>query len=228
MATIAKSNAGKHLTKIMTKGYMDLHQKAANNAFCIWIAINVPAEIFAGFDNVVYAVPESHSAMCAGKGIGAEMCEKAENIGYSIDLCSYARIDIGNATDNGKDSPTFGLPKPDLLVSNNNNCALLAKWFDVHHRELTVPHFIMDIPFCYEPQKAKDHAYIVTQINDLIRFIENLSGQKFDMNRFAEAVHNTWDASRDWKRFLACARHKPSPIFAQEDPLPEVRKYLRK
>jgi Benzoyl-CoA reductase/2-hydroxyglutaryl-CoA dehydratase subunit, BcrC/BadD/HgdB len=214
MAALKKSQAGKSLTKIMTKGYMDLHQKAAEGAFCVWIAINVPAEIFAGFENIVYAVPESHSAMCAGKGIGAKMCEKAEQIGYSMDLCSYARIDIGNATDGSKDSPTFGLPKPDLLVSNNNNCALLAKWFDVHHREWSIPHFIMDIPFCYEPQKSKDHNYIVRQIHDLIRLIEKLSGQKFDINGFEEAVHNTWHGLREWKRFLSLARYKPSPITA--------------
>jgi len=198
----------------MTDGYMNLHRRAGEGAFCVWIAINVPAEIFSGFENVVYAVPESHSAMCAGKGIGAAMCEKAEKIGYSMDLCSYARIDIGNAADGGKDSPTFGLPKPDLLVSNNNNCALLAKWFDVHHREWSVPHFIMDIPFCYEPQKAGDHDYIVTQIHELIRFIEDASGQAFDVNGFQGAVHHTWNGIRHWKRFLACARHKPSPVTA--------------
>lgn len=209
-----KQKAGKHLSQIMTKGYMNLHQRAASGAFCVWIAINVPAEIFAGFDNVVYAVPESHAAMCAGKGVGSLMCEKAENIGYSMDLCSYARIDIGNSTDGGKDSPTFGLPKPDLLVSNNNNCALLAKWFDVHRRTMDVPHFIMDIPFCYNPQQSKDHAYIVQQMHDLIRLIETLSGQTFHADRFAEAFRHSWEGLREWKRFLKLAEHRPSPITA--------------
>jgi benzoyl-CoA reductase/2-hydroxyglutaryl-CoA dehydratase subunit BcrC/BadD/HgdB len=214
MSEKIKSQAGKHLSAIMTKGYMDLHQRSGAGAFCVWIAINVPAEIFEGFDNVVYAVPESHSAMCAGKGVGVTMCEKAENKGYSQDLCSYARIDIGNATDGGKDSPTFGLPRPHLLVSNNNNCSLLAKWFDVHHRAWNVPHFIMDIPFCYEPQKAKDHRYITRQMRDLIRLIENLSGQTFHPERFHEAVRHTAGGLTEWKRFLKTAEHRPSPVTA--------------
>ncbi|MCG8472298.1 MAG: 2-hydroxyacyl-CoA dehydratase family protein [Desulfobacterales bacterium] len=209
-----KSNAGKHLTGLIGKGYMDLHQRAVDGAFCVWIAINVPAEVFAGFENVVYAVPESHAALCAGKGVGVSMCEKAEAQGYSMDLCSYARIDIGNASDNGKESPTFGLPRPDLLISNNNTCSLITKWFDVHHRTWDVPHFIMDIPFCYEPQKPKDHAYIVGQIKALIRFIEKLSGQSFNMDRYTEAVHHTWSGIREWKRFLASGKHVPSPITA--------------
>ncbi len=214
MAQSTKSRAGRHLSQIMTDGYMELHTRASQGAFCVWIAINVPAEIFAGFENVIYAVPESHSAMCAGKGIGAVMCEKAEKLGYSMDLCSYARIDIGNTTDNGKDSPTFGLPKPDLLVSNNNNCALLAKWFDVHHREWSVPHNVMDIPFCYTPQQEKDHRYIISQIKDLIKLIERLSGQEFDAERFNTAVHHSWRGLKEWKRFLHCARQCPSPITA--------------
>jgi benzoyl-CoA reductase/2-hydroxyglutaryl-CoA dehydratase subunit BcrC/BadD/HgdB len=211
---IKKSAAGKNLSKIMIQSYMDLHQKASAGAFNVWIAINAPGEIFSGFENVVCSVPESHAAMCAGKGLSAKMCEKSENIGYSMDICSYARIDIGNATDGGADSPSFGLPKPDLMVSCNNNCALISKWFDVHHRQWGVPHFILDIPYCYEPQKKQDHDYIVTQYHDLIRLVEKLSGQTFVLNKFTEATQNTFEAMCDWKRFLSTARHKPSPISA--------------
>ncbi len=214
MGAETKTSAGENLSKIMADGYMSLHEKARQGAFCVWIAINVPAEIFAGFENVVYGVPESHSATCAGKGVGAAMCEKAEKIGYSADLCSYARIDIGNATDGGRDSPTFGLPQPDLLVSNNNNCALLAKWFDVHHRQFGVPHFVMDVPFCYEPQQEKDRNYIIDQLHDLIETIQRLSGQPFDARGFHEAVGHTTAGLGHWKRFLQCAKHKPSAITA--------------
>ena len=214
MNTRQKTQAGQHLTQMLTDAYTRLHERASQKAFCVWIAINVPAEIFSGFDHMVYAVPESHAALCAGKGIGDRMCEKAENIGYSPDLCAYARIDIGNASDRGRESPTLGLPKPDLLVSNTNNCALLTKWFDVHHRQWGVPHFILDVPFCYGPQQEKDFRYIVRQIRDLIRYIEKLSGQRFNAEGFDAAVRHSWEGLAQWKRFLALARHRPSPITA--------------
>jgi benzoyl-CoA reductase/2-hydroxyglutaryl-CoA dehydratase subunit BcrC/BadD/HgdB len=158
--------------------YLQLHQKAGQGAFVVWIAIVVPAELFAGFENVVCGVPESHAAMSAGKGVGALQCEKAERAGYSSDLCSYARIDLGTAFDGGKDSPSFGLPRPHLLVSDTNNCSLLAKWFDIHHRMWGVPHFVLDVPFCYETQKPADFSYIMAQFKDLITTIEEMSGQK--------------------------------------------------
>lgn len=214
MASIQKTNSGRNLSRIIGETYMDLHTRASQGAFVVWIAINVPAELFLGFDNVVYAVPESHSALNAGKGVGAIQCEKAEALGYSMDLCSYARIDIGSVSDGGKDSPTFGLPKPNLLVSNTNNCSLLVKWFEVHHREMGVPHFIIDVPFCYEPQKQKDRQYIISQFNDLIRTIETMSGQRFDPDKARAAVANTNAGICYWKKFLSFAEHQPSGITA--------------
>ncbi len=214
MAKKEKTSAGRNLSKVVGDAYMDLHAKAAHGAFVVWIAINVPAELFLGFENVVYGVPESHAALTAAKGVGVLQCEKAEQMGYSMDLCSYARIDIGSVADGGKDSPTFGLPKPDLLVSDNNNCSLLVKWFDVHHRRMGVPHFVIDVPFCYEPQKEKDRKYIIQQFNDLIRTIEEMSGQKFDMDKALSAVSNTSEGVVHWKRFLSFAQQRPSGITA--------------
>lgn len=214
MAETVKTRAGKNLTRVVGDAYMDLHTRAAQGAFVVWIAINVPAELFAGFDNVVYAVPESHAALNAAKGTGVTQCEKAERLGYSPDLCSYARIDIGSAADGGKDSPTFGLPRPHLLVSDTNNCSLLAKWFDAHHRGMEVPHFIIDVPFCYGPQRAEDRRYIVQQLNDLIHLIEAISGQKHDMEKAVAAIARTSQGLVFWKAFLEFARHRPSGITA--------------
>ncbi|MBI4766932.1 MAG: 2-hydroxyacyl-CoA dehydratase [Deltaproteobacteria bacterium] len=196
----------------MADEYLRLHWKAKEGAFVVWMAIVVPAEIFSGFENVVYAVPESHAAMSAGKGLGPMQCQKAENLGYSPDLCSYARIDLGTVFDDGRDSPTQGLPKPDLIVSDNNNCSLLVKWFDIYHREWGTPHFILDVPFCYEPQQEEDYGYILAQYKDLIRLIEHLSGQSFDLERVRRAVENTRESLAQWKRFLQTAAHRPSGL----------------
>ncbi|MGC8604140.1 MAG: 2-hydroxyacyl-CoA dehydratase subunit D, partial [Desulfomonilaceae bacterium] len=144
------------------------------------------------------------------KGVGPLQCEKAEAMGYSMDLCSYARIDIGTSFDGGNNSPTLGLPRPNLLISNNNNCSLLVKWFDVYHREWNIPHFILDVPFCYEPQSVQDFNYIYAQYHDLIRVIETLSGQKFYIERVHEALKNTNEALTHWKRFLNTATFRPA------------------
>ncbi len=219
-----KTRAGKHLSELMRDAYIDLHTRAGAGAFVVWTAIVVPPEIFRGFENVVCCVPESHAALCAGKGVGAEQCLKAEALGYSSDLCSYARIDIGALSDGYAGSPTFGLPAPGLLVSDSNNCSLLVKWFDVHHRTMGAPHFVLDVPFCYGPQREKDLGYILAQLEELIRAVERLSGQGFDEDKFRRAASLTAEAVRQWKRFLSFAGHRPSGItvfdsFVQMAPL---------
>jgi len=219
-----KTRAGKHLSELLINAYMGIHGRAAEGALVVWGAIVVPPELFLGFENVVFCVPESHAALCAGKGVGADQCLKAEALGYSMDLCSYARIDIGCLSDGYKDSPTFGLPRPDLLVSDNNNCSLLVKWFDVHRRAMGVPHFILDVPFCYGPQQEKDLAYILSQFRDLIATVEELTGETFDEDRFRQAALYTAEGVRQWKRFVSFAKHRPSGLtvfdsFVQMAPL---------
>ena len=203
--------SGKNLSQMMSIYYINNHIQAKKGKFVVWIAIVVPVELLKGFDLII-AVPENHAAMCAAKKVGVSQAEKAESEGYSMDLCSYARIDMGTFFDNGKGSPINGLPKPDLLISNNNNCSLLVKWFDVYHREYNIPHFVLDIPFCYEAQKEKDLDYIVNQFHDLINLIEEITGQKFDIDKVREAIRYSNEAIKNWKQFLSFAAHKPSGI----------------
>ena len=214
MTTPKKTKSGKKLTELITKEYINLHQGAHEGKFVVWVAIVVPVEIFQGFNNIVYAVPESHAAMCAAKGASSVLSEKAEEAGYSTDLCSYARIDYGSYLDKGKKSPTMGLPKPDLLISNNNNCSLIAKWFDIYHHELDIPHIVLDIPFCYESQKKDDYHYIINQFKGLIKILEDMTNQKCNMDKIREAVNYTSLASKHWKRYLDFAALHPSGITA--------------
>jgi len=200
------------LRRIMARHYaLASHAKGAMPV--AWVTSGAPVELLRAFG--FYTVyPENHSALCGARKLGPEISAEAEARGYSQDLCSYARIDLGTAFDGGKDSPTFGLPRPHLLVSNNNNCSLLVKWFDVYRREWGTPHITLDVPFAYGPQRPKDLEYIVRQFRDLISAIEKMSGQPFDINRVREAVGHTREANRQWKRFLATAARRPSPITA--------------
>lgn len=213
MSNRLNKRADDNLKQLMGGYYQGNHVEASRGKPVVWIAIMVPVELLRGFDLVV-CFPEAHAAMCAGKGVGAQQAEKAELKGYSMDLCSYARVDLGTYFDNGQGSPSMGLPRPDLLISNNNNCSLLVKWFDVYHREMNIPHFVLDIPFCYDSQKEKDLEYILTQFHDLIKTIENMTGQKFDVEKTRQAVHYSNEALKHWKRFYAFAARRPSAITA--------------
>ncbi|HME54497.1 MAG TPA: 2-hydroxyacyl-CoA dehydratase family protein [Candidatus Lokiarchaeia archaeon] len=214
VTTRKKSRASKHLSELVNQSYLVMHDEAKKGAFVIWAAICVPTELFKGFDNVTVAIPENHGAMSAAKNAGVPLAEQAEALGYSMDICSYARIDLGVELTSARASPAGGLPKPDLLVSDTNNCSLLVKWFDVYHRLWGVPHFIIDVPYCYEPQQEKDTAFIVDQFKDLILLVESMTDQKFNVEKVKQVLCRTNDALHAWKEVMALAARRPSPVTA--------------
>jgi benzoyl-CoA reductase/2-hydroxyglutaryl-CoA dehydratase subunit BcrC/BadD/HgdB len=51
--------------------------------------------------DIIPVYPENHGAMIGASKMGVDLCEKAEQMGYSRDLCSYAMADIACAPING-------------------------------------------------------------------------------------------------------------------------------
>ena len=116
--------------------------------------------------DVIPVYPENHGAMIGATKMGVELCEKAEDMGYSRDLCSYARSDIACATVNG--GPIGGLPKPDFLVCCNNICGTVLKWYEVQARYFNVPLFIFDTPFIHTEFSAEAKKYVQRQTDEYI------------------------------------------------------------
>lgn len=212
--TPGKNPVAESLSALMRRHYASLHAARKEGKLVVWAAICVPVELFAGFNTVVVAIPENHAAMSAAKGAGVRLAEQAEALGFSMDLCSYARIDIGTELGDPSASPSGGLPRPDLLVSDTNNCSLLVKWFDVYHRAWGVPHVTIDVPFCYVPQEARDRDYIVAQFHDLIALLERMTGETFDPSQVVRALRESSETLRAWKAFLSRAATRPSPVTA--------------
>jgi benzoyl-CoA reductase/2-hydroxyglutaryl-CoA dehydratase subunit BcrC/BadD/HgdB len=131
------------MKEIMTHYYIDAKTAGQNNKKVAWITSGGPVEPLIAMD-VIPVYPENHGAMIGAAKMGVDLCEKAEEMGYASDLCSYARADIACATVDG--GPIGGLPRPDMLVCCNNICGTVLKWYEVQARYFKVPLFILDTP----------------------------------------------------------------------------------
>jgi benzoyl-CoA reductase/2-hydroxyglutaryl-CoA dehydratase subunit BcrC/BadD/HgdB len=61
----------------------------------VWVTSGAPVEIFKALDFfVIY--PENHAAICGTVRVAVDISIEAESRGYSRDICSYARTDIGS------------------------------------------------------------------------------------------------------------------------------------
>lgn len=206
-----KIKAVKRMKEIMTAYYIDAKTAEQTGKKVAWITSGGPVEPLIAMD-VIPVYPENHGAMIGASKMGVDLCEKAETMGYSSDLCSYARSDISCATVNG--GPIGGLPRPDMLVCCNNICGTVLKWYEVQARFFKVPLFILDTPFCHTEFTEEARRYVQEQINEYIAFLEESCGKKLDFDRMQEVGRLSVEGQRLWQAVLDTAINRPAPLSA--------------
>jgi benzoyl-CoA reductase/2-hydroxyglutaryl-CoA dehydratase subunit BcrC/BadD/HgdB len=133
-------------------------------------------------------------------------------MGYSSDLCSYARSDISCAVVNG--GPIGGLPKPDMLICCNNICGTVLKWYEVQARYFNVPLFILDTPICHTEYTPEIARYVRSQFDEYFEFLEIACRKKFNYERLHEVLLRSFQTQVLWQEILDTTKNKPSPMTA--------------
>jgi len=199
------------MKEMMSMYYLNAKNAADNNQKVAWITSGGPVELLIAMD-VIPIYPENHAAMCGVTRMGVELCEVSEQMGYSRDICSYARTDIGSAV-TGK-SPIMGLPRPDFLLCCNNICGTVTKWYEVLARLFDVPLVFVDTPFIHDELTETTVEYVRRQITRAIEQMESILGKKFDMDRFAEVAGLSGEAAKLWGETLGMCKNVPAPMSA--------------
>ncbi len=206
-----KMRSATRMREIMTDYYINAKTASQTGKKVAWITSGGPVEPLIVMD-VIPVYPENYGAMIGASHMGGDLCAKAEGMGYSTDLCSYARADIACAIENG--GPIGGLPRPDMLVCCNNICGTVLKWYEVQARYFDVPLFILDTPFCHTEFPDQARNYVRKQFDEYIAFLENACEKPFDMEKSIEVGHLSVEGQRLWQAVLDTAAHKPAPITA--------------
>lgn len=207
----ARLRSATRMREIMTDYYVEAGMAAVNGRKVAWITSGGPVEPLLAMD-VIPVYPENHGAMIGAAHMGGDLCERAEVMGYSPDLCSYARVDIACSVHGG--GPIGGLPRPDMLVCCNNICGTVLKWYEIQARAFGVPLFIFDTPCCHTGYGDEVHRYVGAQVGEYIAFIEQVCGRSFDYDRAREVGRDSFAAQRLWREVLATATHRPAPLTA--------------
>jgi len=208
---MVKISATAKLREIMTNYYIEAKTARENNRLVAWITSGGPVEPLIAMD-IIPIYPENHGAMIGAAKMGKDLCEKAEAMGYSPDLCSYARSDIACSATNG--GPIGGLPEPDMLICCNNICGTVLKWYEIQSRRFNAPLFIFDTPFChtgYSPEVAR---YVRSQINEYVSFLEEVTGRRMDLDHLAQVGKLSVEGQGLWQSVLDTAMNHPSPMSA--------------
>lgn len=181
------------------------------------------AEVLRVFDfHTVF--PEINSLQTAVRRVAHEYLNAAEDYGYSPDICGYVKADVAVQLRGGQ-HPMGRIPKPALAVYTNA-CNTYIKWAEIWERMYHIPIFTLDVPgsraagaqtWPGHPDFENDKKYVAAQLGELITLCEEVSGQKFDIDRLREMLGQANDMSRAWKRVLELNQSTPAVFNALTD-----------
>ncbi len=217
IATIKKIQATGRMRKIMADYFYELDRASREGSPKVaWCTSVGPAELLLSMGFLVY-YPENHGAMLGATRMAGSFIPVTNTIGYSPDICSYLTSDIGAFIK--KETPLSkayegiqGVPKPDVLVFNTNQCRDVQDWFGWYSRELKVP--MIGVSTFRNIGNITDGilAGIVRQLQDLIPPLEKISGNKFDIDRFREVMALSKKCTNLWKEVLGTNKANPAPL----------------
>lgn len=189
-----------------------------------WSASVAPPEMCTAM-GIAMVYPETHAAGIGARRGSMDMLDVADQKGYNIDLCSYARVNLGYmellkqqaltgvTPEKLKNSPAADVPLPDLVITCNNICNTLLKWYENLAAELNIPCIIIDVPFNHTmPVSEHSKKYIVGQFEHAIKQLEEICGRPFDYDKFLEAQRQTQRSVAQWQRVYSFIEQKPSPL----------------
>ncbi len=178
-------------------------------------AISLPA----GFDMEFFG-GEPYVAGCAfmGKndsGKYMKYFEAAEAAKFPRDLCACMRLSIGSLLCN---SYAFGgvYPKPAFNLQTHI-CDSQGKWYQIMSEMEDVPYNALDfIPYEWEVENESEesknlkHKYLKDQMLDIIDWMEDITGKKYNDEKFINALNWECESSSLWAQCCILNRNIPA------------------
>lgn len=207
----AKGFATTELMKqLLGSYYNDIQNCKKQGRPMAYVTAGFPVEILYAMD-VLPFYPENHAAMLGARRLVVELSQVAEARGYSQDICSYARADMG--FNFSGESPVGPVPKPDFVLACNQQCDTVTKWYEVLSRYFDVPMFLIDAPNV-QGTEPLDTAidYFKKQLKELVAFLEKNTNRKLTDDKLRETVTYSSEATRLWKEILWMGKNIPAPL----------------
>lgn len=173
-------------------------------------------ELILSFD-MLPVYPEINALQSGMRKKSGSFIRDAEKIGFSEDVCTYVKCDIGMML-NGNIGPTGEkLPPPDLLLLSYTGCFTFLKWFENLERLYPgVPVAMLHTPYQEDGKITKEQIdYMVKQLKEeVIPKMEKVTGKKFNPQLLSSMMENSAKSEDLLVKVLESAKIKPSPIDA--------------
>ena len=209
--------ASGEMNRIMADYFYELDNASKTRERKIaWCTSVGPAELLRAMGFLVY-FPENHGAMLGATRMSTDMIPEANALGYSPDICSYLTADVGayvkGVTPLSRAYKGIeGVPKPDVLVYNTNQCRDVQDWFAWYSKEMNVPSMGIETHRGVGDVTDAHIDSVARQIEALVPPLEEIAGTAFDLDELKRVVALSRECSDLWKQVLDTAATVPSPL----------------
>lgn len=194
-----------------------------------WCMAGVPSEVLQAFD-LPWEWPENFGTLCASRGVATQFCERAESEGYSQDLCSYVRNNIGyvsRALEVGHippEAPPGGLGTATMLLGSGTLCDPRIKWFQslssqylplpVFHIDPMSPPHDVDVD---DPRIEAHYKEILAEtLREQVAFLERTLGRPMDTERLRSALGHAQEMIALLWEIQSLRRAVPCPMGSED------------
>ena len=182
-------------------------------------------ELLRTFDINAIALPEIQALQTAVKKRAPEYLAKAEEMGFSLDVCGYVKVDVG-MLNMGMKHPLGVVPPPDIIVCPTS-CNTYLKWVEIWKEYFDVPVVVLDQPtrvvdtkdYWGSPIYEQDKRYMLSQLRDMVEVCQRITGKPFREERLAEYEDQWNQVTEMWLEIREFNKRIPAVYDAFEDGL---------
>jgi benzoyl-CoA reductase/2-hydroxyglutaryl-CoA dehydratase subunit BcrC/BadD/HgdB len=212
--------------QLMAKHYRKVLEARQDGRPVVYVTAMFPVEIVKAFEpHVAVVYPENHAVNLIVSGKAEGLSQFAVGKAH-IDAmgCSYELANTGyllKSKSAQQDMPEDlrsipVLPEPDILLACNNQCDIVAEWFqNLSSLFGEVPFRVINVGNRYDGVVDSVRIeFVKKQLFDVISLLEEKTGTYLDRNRLLETAAKANRAMELWKTYLEFGKMKPSPITA--------------
>ena len=212
-------NATNKLRNEMGRHFLAIEQAYREGKPTAWATAGTPVELLYSMD-IQPMLPENSATMSAALKKSQNFIELAEDQGYSYDLCSYFKTNVGAVLSNAEMS-AGGTRKPTFMLSSDVICDTHVNWFQIQSERMGgVPHFTLDIPHVVSNtnnrQKEYFKKYIKEQLWELLDFITNVTGNEYNEEKAREVAQNSYEMGKIWQNIFELRKNIPCPVSTRD------------
>ena len=201
--------AGHLLQQVMFRYVLEGHA-ASEEGNLAYVTSGFPVEIPVAM-GITPTYPEQYGAVVGSQKVGPRVCGFAEELGYSPELCSYARSGIGSVK-KPEESPMEGLPQPQALLACNNICGTVLRWYDAVSEITGAPAFLLDTPPLEGDQLPHHREYVKKGLDELVAFLSETFKTTLEEVKLREVAALSSKAIDLWTQSLEACKAIPSPL----------------